>query len=464
MLKQKIKKMVPKSLLKAARPLYHGIIARSASARAGFPSRSMVVVGVTGTAGKSTTVAMLSHILNSAGKSGVKFNGKPMKAGFSSTVEYCDGDEQHPNLHGMSMAGGVVLQKYLGDMVHHGCTHAVVECTSEGLAQHRHLGVDFDVAVIGNLTEAHLDSHGSFTAYRSAKGKLFEALAQSTRKEFFPKKIAGVNFDDYHVGYFLKFPADRKFGIAYSAREEAVAEQHSAHAVNDLFIPQRVETNETGSSFVLGGASFAVPLPGLFNAYNAWMAVATAAELGVDMEVAAVALRSFEGVEGRMQEIPNSLGIHVFVDYAPEPVPFTNALDTLCAGKHGGRLIHVFGATGGHRDVAKRFQFGELSAARADVIIVTNDDVYESDQQKIAADIATGIQKGRVGRPSGVPEVVEVLDRRAGIRAAIQLARPGDTVLITGKGNEKFLVLPGDKRIEWNEPQVVAEILSEVRP
>ncbi len=445
MLKDKVRAIIPKSLFHAAQPLYHGTRSYAAAARYGFPSRSMVVIGVTGTAGKSTTASLLSHILNSSGK---KF-----KAGFSTTVEWFDGTERHVNVDGMSMPSGNVMHKNLRSMVKNGCGYAVVECTSEGLAQNRHLGIDFDVAVIGNLTEAHLDSHGSFDAYRRAKEKLFSALSTSVYKTFFKKKMIGVNFDDDHYAHFLKHVADKKFGVAYAEAERAVGVQSSAE-VGDLFIPKRLEMNDRGGTFVLRDVQFELPMPGMFNVYNCLMAVATASELGVDLHIAAAAVKNFAGVEGRMQDVPNSRGIHVYVDYAPEPAPMRAALETLAASKKG-RLIHVFGATGGHRDVAKRFEFGEISASFADVIFVTNDDVYDSDPQKIADDICTGIS-----RATAKPEVHVVLDRREAIQKAISTAQPGDTVIITGKGNEKFLVLPGNERISWNEPEFVVEVLA----
>jgi UDP-N-acetylmuramoyl-L-alanyl-D-glutamate--2,6-diaminopimelate ligase len=442
MLKDKARAMIPAGLFRAAQPLYHGARAQVAAARYGFPSRKMVVVGVTGTAGKSTTVALLAHILSSSGK---KF-----KAGFSTTVEWFDGTAHHVNSHGMSMPSGDVVQKNLAAMAAAGCTHAIIECTSEGLAQNRHLGIDFDVATIGNLTPAHLDSHGSFDAYRSAKAKLFEAVSRGVRKPFFQKKIIGANFDDASAAYFLKFKADKKFAVAYA---EANAASATGGKVADLFVPRQLAIDERSSTFVLRDVPFTVPMPGMFNVYNALMAIATAAELGVDLHVAALAVKSFAGVEGRMQEIPNGRGIHVYVDYAPEPAPMRAALETLARAK-AGRLIHVFGATGGHRDVAKRFEFGEISASLADVIFVTNDDVYDSGPQKIADDVCTGIS-----RAAQKPDVHVVLDRRAAIRAALELAKSDDTVIITGKGNEKFLVLPGNERISWNEPEIVAEML-----
>src|SRR3989344_2011782 len=161
----------------------------------------MVVVGITGTAGKSTTTAMLSHILNFAGK----------KCGYVTTVNFFDGDKSYINKHGMSMPGGWLLQNHLKKMADKGCKYAIVECTSEGLEQNRHLGINFDVVVFTNLSPAHLDSHGSFGNYQKSKSKLFADLNFSRKKPFFNQKIIVINCDDSMAGYFFSFPASKKF-------------------------------------------------------------------------------------------------------------------------------------------------------------------------------------------------------------------------------------------------------------
>ena len=172
-----IKKFIPKFILRFLRPIYHGLVAIVASFYFGHPSEKMIVVGITGTAGKSSTVAMLSHVLN--------LNRK--KCGYTTTVNFFDGNSNFLNKHGLSMPGGWLLQKHLAQMLSNGCKYAVVECTSEGLAQNRHLGINFDVAVFTNLTKAHLLAHGTFGNYQEAKSKLFSQLEKYPKKSFFPE-------------------------------------------------------------------------------------------------------------------------------------------------------------------------------------------------------------------------------------------------------------------------------------
>src|SRR6185436_7812436 len=158
--------IVPEFLLRDLRPFYHGLMAWAASFYYGRPSEGMVVIGVTGTAGKSTTVHMLAHILNSVER----------QTGFITTVDFFDGKNLFLNKHGLSMPGETKLQQQLNIMKNRGCKVAIVECTSEGLAQNRHLGINFDVALFTNLSRAHLESHGSYGNYQEAKGRLFAAL------------------------------------------------------------------------------------------------------------------------------------------------------------------------------------------------------------------------------------------------------------------------------------------------
>ncbi len=433
-----IKKIIPQALLKFIRPYYHGVLALAASFYFGWPSQKMMVIGLTGTVGKSTTAGMLAHILNWAG----------LKTGYITTVNFFDGEKDYINKHGLSMPGGWLLQKHLAQMVSNGCRYAVVECTSEGLAQNRHLGINFDVALFTNLSEAHLQSHGSFGNYRAAKNKLFTLLGDSKRKVFFPKKMIGVNFDDAMSGYFLSSPADKKFGTSFTGIKVPDA-------------PEIFYCNFTGSQnaleFKIRDVLFSLNIPGEFNTKNAALAAACANMLGVELAVTAEALRVFKGVPGRMQEVENNLGIRIFVDYGCEPASFTAALKATSNLPHK-RLIHVFGSTGGHRDASKRFIFGRSSAQFADYIIVTNDDVYDSNPDAIAGDIEKGIKDFKLKKT----EYKIVLDRCVAIHRALEISQTGDLILITGKGSEQFLVLPGNKRIEWDEVSVVKEELSNI--
>ena len=439
-MKAMLKKFIPSSLLKAIRPLYHGLMAWGAGVYFGNPSLKVVVIGVTGTAGKSSTVNVLGHILNSSGK----------KTGFITTTNYSYGGESFLNKHGLSMPNEWLLQTQLAEMVKSGCEFAIVECTSEGLAQNRHSGITFDLAVFTNLSAAHLDSHGSMENYRAAKGKLFASLNQSKKKSFFPKKIIGVNLDDRNAEYFLKFPADNYFGISMGEAKEFLGR------VNIFTIGE--VTTEITSKFKVQDTHFSVSTPGEFSIYNAMMAIATANTLGVSLGEAASAMETFTGVPGRMENIENSRGLQIIVDYACEPRHFEQVLPAVRSLTRG-KLIHVFGSTGGHRDVSKRFVFGKLAAQSADEIIVTNDDVYDSDPVEIAQNIEHGIQQVQ-GEARKVSHYEIILDRKTAIKKALEIARMGDTILFTGKGSEQFLVLPENKRIPWDERVIIKQELS----
>ncbi len=440
MIKDLLKKIIPSKLLKILRPYYHGLLAWDAHWYYDRPSERLVMIGVTGTSGKSTTVAMLAHILNQSGK----------KCGYITTVEFFDGEKVYINEHGLSMPSEIRLQKQLRLMVSHKCKVAIVEATSEGLAQNRHLGINFDMALFTNLSRAHIDAHGSFANYAEAKQRLFKGLGRFSRKVFFPKKVLGVNLDDPQAKIFINFSADKKFGITL---------KNNLPESDLLKIYQAYKTS--AGEFVLQGIKFSINLPGEFNLYNALMATACANMLGVDLTASAAALQNFKEIAGRMEEISNTLGVKIFVDYAPEPAGMQNALKAVSLMPHS-RIIHVFGSTGGHRDVAKRFEFGKISAQHADYIIITNDDVYNSDPQEIAKGIESGIKQVTSDKKQ-VTSYEIILDRKQAIHRALHIAQSGDIVIITGKGSEQFLVLPGNKRIEWDDRAVVRQALAGLR-
>lgn len=429
-----IKKILPNWLLNKIRPAWHGFLAYISAVVCGFPSRRMVVIGVTGTAGKSTTVQMLAAILNASGR----------KAGYFTTVSFYNGISETVNRRGLSMPGGVVLQLCLRDMLKNGCSYAVIEATSEGLAQNRHFGIDFDAALFTNLSPAHIEAHRGFEKYKAAKAKLFLALRNSRRKQFFQKKIFGVNLDNEHALFFASLADGRKFGVTFEGKEFS----------GETYKGTDLQEQEGILRFKLNQTEFEVSMAGKFNAYNALLAAACANMLGIDLSSCAKALQQFRGPAGRMEKLAGR-GFDVYVDYAPEPLPMLSALEAVSRMPHK-RLIHVFGSTGGHRDVRKRFEFGGISARYADKIILTNDDVYDSEPGKIIEDIKTGIAAAEDKR---VNEIEAIPDREQAIRSAVDGARAGDIILITGKGSERFLVLPGNKRIAWDDRDIVKKYL-----
>jgi UDP-N-acetylmuramoyl-L-alanyl-D-glutamate--2,6-diaminopimelate ligase len=437
-LKTLVKQIMPKSLLNQIRPYGHGFLAYVAAWQSGFPSRKLTVIGVTGTAGKSSTVQMLATILNFSGR----------KTGFITTVGSFDGDNEKINKQGLSMPGGAVIQKKLFEMIANGCSHTIIEATSEGLAQNRHLGIDFDMALITNLAPAHLEAHGGFVNYKKSKGRLFRALEKSAHKSFVNKKVIGVALPNEYSEYFLKFSADKKFIVKVVNKSQGYRPENNGVKEYVAF------TSSEPGHFEIDDQDFQMNLPGDFNIRNAVFAACAAHELGVSFEESATALQGISEITGRMQKIPNDRHFEIFIDYAPEPIAMQNALEAVASLPHN-RIIHVFGSTGGHRDIQKRFEFGKISARFADIIIVTNDDVYDSDPQKIADDVVTGIR-----RSDAVPYVHVILDRREAIKRALSLAMPGDTVIFTGKGSEQFLVLPGDERISWDEKVEIQKALN----
>ena len=420
-----IKKFIPKSFLKIIRPVYHGAMAIVASFYFGRPSQKMIVVGITGTGGKSSTVTILREILNKSGK----------KCGSITTVSFFNGQQEFINKHGLSMPGGWLLQKNLREMLNNGCKYAVVECTSEGLAQNRHLGIQFDVVVLTNISEAHIEAHGGFENYKKAKMKLFKTLSKSGMG------VAVANLDDSYAGEFLSQSAKVKVGTSFLAKGNLDCEK--------VYLAQKTE-----KGFVLENSEFLLHLFGEFNKNNALVATAVANQLGVSLDVCAKAVLEIKTMRGRMELVPNDKNLTLIVDYGCEPATFLVALKAVAEAPHK-KIIHVFGSTGGHRDASKRFIFGQTSAKYTDYIIVTNDDVYDSDPEEIVKNIESGIKSQ--GLWKGRYEII--LDRRMAIRRALEIAGAGDIVLFTGKSSEQFLVLPGNRRIEWDEVSVVKEEL-----
>ncbi len=429
-LKNLIRKLLPKRFYQEVAPLYHGFMAFLATLYYGQPSKEMVLIGVTGTAGKSTTAIMLAHILNQTGH----------RTGYITTVSSFDGQTETTNQHGLSMPGPWLLQKTLHEFSSRGCKYAVIEATSEGLAQNRQLGIKFDGALFTNLSPAHLDSHGGFENYRAAKTKLFSALKSSG--------FLGVNVDDPNYQYFINYQVRKKFGI--STREDKLAQT--------TFPIIRAENISVTNnlSFEVERTKFEINVKGSFNASNALLAIGAAQYLGVNLQDSSKALNSFGGAKGRMETVPNHRGLTIIVDYAPEPAPLEQSLRAAQMIPHK-KLIHVFGATGGHRDISKRFEFGKISAQFADTIIITNDDVYDSNSEEIATNIKTGIEQS--AEKKKVSEVLTILNRKQALQKALEIAKTEDLILVTGKGSEQFLVLPNNERIAWEDRKTIEELL-----
>ncbi len=425
----------------------HWLLGQAAAWRYGRPSEKLVVIGVTGTNGKTTTANLIARILEESGK----------RVGLATTANFKIAEKEWLNDTKMTMLGRSRLQSLLARMVAAGCTHAVVETSSEGIKQWRHAAINYDTVVFTNLTPEHLESHGGFENYKRAKGRLFAHLTARPRKRFGGRRVeksAVVNLGDEHAGYFLSFRADRKIGF-FVDREGA--RRHAGDAVDRRVEAHDVRLHPDSSDFTVGQERFHLPLPGLFNVENALAAVAAAAEHQVALSIASRALAKTGTIPGRMELIDLGQPFRVLVDYAPEPESFRRMYEAVDRMGRTGRIIHVLGSCGGGRDVARRPVLGQMAAAKADIVIVTNEDPYDDDPAAIIEDVAAGAEQA--GKRRG-HDLFTILDRTAALEKAVSLAGPGDLVIATGKGAEQAICVAGGKKIPWDERTKLREIIA----
>jgi len=444
MLKNIIKKLIPKFLLS----WYHMLLAYFAILIYGNPSNKLIVVGVTGTNGKSTTVNLIASILEKA----------DFSVGSTSTIEFKIKDRVWLNDKKMTMLGRFELQRLIKEMVKSGCQYAVIETSSEGIKQYRHLGINYDVVVFTNLTPEHLESHGGFTNYKKAKGKLFQHLTKKPHKKIGGKiipKISIINIDDEQADYFLQFSADKK--ITYGLKKQA-----DLKAENYTFTPITTE-------FYINNSFFKTNLIGEYNLYNILAAISTASSQNIEQTIYKHAIFNLKQIPGRLEFIETNKNFKVLIDYAPESASLTKLYETLKIFNFN-RIIHVLGSAGGGRDKARRPILGEIAIKNAEIIIVTNEDPYDEDPQKIIDEVATGAKnylknisaKETLPNKNNFqpPQIYKILDRREAIAKALSLAQDNDLVLITGKGAEQAICVANDKKIPWDDRKVVKELLN----
>lgn len=432
-----LRRVMPRGL----RRQYHRLIALLAMFVYGRPSRRLIVIGVTGTDGKTTTASLITHLLTAAGR----------LTGLSSSAMFQVASRQWPNDSHLTMPGRFALQRLLRQMVQAGCQYAVLEVSSEGLAQYRHIGIDFDVAVLTNLTPEHIQAHGSFDNYRQAKEQLFSKIVKGGDKHVpgaDAPKITVVNLDDPSAGRFLEFWAEEHYGVT---TDQPAQLSETVHEKLHILRADNIQLRQGTSDFTVDGQSFHLPLPGQYNVSNALEAMAVCQALGVLSAEIQKGLASFPGVPGRGQDVPTGRPWRVVVDYALTP----NALDKLYqALEQSGaeRTIAVFGAAGGGRDAWKRPELGKIAAAHCAHMILTTDDPYDEPPAAIAEAIAAGVPA------AGRAKVETILDRREAIRRAMQLAQPGDVIAITGMGSETSMMIQG-KKVPWSDVQTVISLL-----
>ena len=468
-----IKRYIPVKLFKALQPAYHFLLSLIASTWYGWPSNKLIVIGVTGTTGKTTSVYLISKMLASAG----------YKTGFTSTAMFNDGDKEWLNDKKMTMSGRFFTQKMLKKMVKNKCQYAIVETTSQGIEQFRHKFINYDILIFTGLYPEHVEAHGSFEKYKEAKGKLFAHLKKCKTKyaddkkhivkaESGLKKIESnrvkkniiANGDDKHVDFFLSFWAEEKFVYTKNNEIGVKLKSDKTHIVNY----GDIKSNQAGVSFKADKTEIKLNLLGEYNAANAMNAVCLGLSQDIKLEKIKVGLEKIQGVPGRMEIITSPQpspskgeggGFTVVIDYAFEPEALKKIYGTILRLEHN-RIIHVLGSAGGGRDVARRPKLGALSSMTADIVIITNEDPYDDDPKLIIDQVAMGAENaGKVLEK----DLFKIEDRREAIKKALNLAEEGDIVLITGKGCEQAICVAGGVKIPWDDRKVVEEELKKLK-
>lgn len=385
-----------------------------AAAHEGWPGERLTVIGITGTDGKSTTAFLTVAALERCG----------VRTGLLSTIESRIAGEVVPNPTRLTTQEAPFVQGLLARMVEAGCTHAVIEATSHGLALHRLDDCSFDVAVFTNLSSDHLDFHGTRAAYRAAKARLFAMLDEPTRKRV--RRHAILNADDPEWLFFAKATRARKITYGIDADADVLASDVMPWPDGSTFA---LATGEDRDDII----EASVRLPGRFNVANAAAAVTVAAALGLDPAMAAAGVAACPGVPGRMERIEGA-PFEVVVDYAHTPEALEKVL-TMLRPLVEGRLIVVFGCAG-ERARDRRSGLGRVAANHADFAILTDEDPRTEPPDAIVEEIAQAMTEA--GAIEG-EQFERMRPRRAAIGRALDLARPGDMVLIAGKGHESTI-------------------------
>jgi UDP-N-acetylmuramoyl-L-alanyl-D-glutamate--2,6-diaminopimelate ligase len=421
---QTAKRFIPKKVFGATAPIYHYALAFLGAVMYRFPSKELHIVTITGTKGKTSTTEMVNAILEAAGHT----------TAVAGTLRFKIGKESRPNLFKMTVQGRFFLQKFLRDAVNAGCTHAVLEMTSQAVIQSRHKFIAYDSFIFLNISPEHIESHGNFENYLKAKLEIAKAVANSSKK----RKILISNIDDPHGQEFLEFPH---------------AEKHS-YTLKDVSV---LSETENGVRFTYKDVEFESVMPGTFSIYNMLAAITYAETQNIPLPIAANGLKNLSLIRGRVEKVrlpaknPKSAkqNFTVIVDYAHT----ADSLEKLYTAFKDSPKICLLGNTGGGRDTWKRPEMAKVADRFAKHIILTNEDPYDEDPGKITDEMVAGISK--------TPHEV-IIDRREAINKALKLAQAGDVVMITGKGTDPYIMEAGGKKTKWDDATVVREELEKI--
>lgn len=411
-----IRRFIPRNIFSFFNPAYHWILASLAALWYGFPSKHIKVIAVTGTKGKSSTTEILNAILEGAG----------FKTALSNTIRYKVNEDSHPNLFKMSMPGRFFAQRLIRRAVNEKCHFMVMEMTSQGALLYRHRFIQLDALVFTNISPEHIEAHGSYENYLDSKLSIARNMHLSKKSP----RIIIANADDKESAKFLAHEVEEK--ILFSAKDA-----------------EPFEIGDRGIELTLNGKAVRSKLSGLFNLYNILAAARTAQAFGVSDDAIIRAVEKIESIPGRVERIRSSKGFEAVVDYAHTP----DSLEKFYQVFSKTRNICILGGTGGGRDSWKRELMGRLADRYCTEIILTNEDPYDEDPRKIVEDVAKGIKDRS-------PKII--MDRREAIREALQMAKEGDSVLITGKGTDPYIMGPNGTKLPWSDAKVVREEMAKI--
>lgn len=411
-----IRKIVPRKLFETLSIPYHFGLAWLGSIVYGHPSREIKIIGVTGTKGKSSVVEITNAMLEGTGHT----------TAVSGTVQFKIADKTEKNELKQTMPGRFFLQKMMRDAINAGCEWFVLESTSEGAKQFRNRFIDYDCLIFTNLAPEHIESHGSYEKYRDAK----LSIARNSLVKSSKSSTLVANGEDKETKHFLALDIDNK--ITFSLGD-----------VSNLDIKQQ------GIDFTYKDVTFSSPLTGEFNARNLLAVIKFGEAFSIDIQSMAHALKDFGHIPGRVQRVnvSNKQDFEVVVDYAHTPDSLEAIYKTF---SHANERICILGNTGGGRDQWKRPVMAKLAEQYCDQIILTNEDPYDEDPLAILEQMREVI----VDTPYEI-----VFDRRNAIFAAVEKAKKGDAVMITGKGTDAFIMGPNGTRIPWSDSGIAEEAL-----
>ncbi len=412
-----IKKVIPVSLFRKFQPAYHFLLALLGALLYRFPSKKMVVIGITGSKGKTTTAELVNAILEEAG----------FKTALGGTLRFKIGEKSEDNLFKMTMPGRFFLQRFLRRALNAGVTHVVIEMSSEGVIQYRHRFLYLDALVFTNIEPEHIESHGSYEKYVAAKLEIGKRVLNSGK----PRHLLILNRDDKESGRF------ERIGIS----------EVKPFSLKDA---EPYELKEDGVTFTFKGDKLSSPLLGAFNILNMLAAASLADAFNIKTETIQKAFSRINGIRGRMQKVETGQKFPVIVDYAHTP----RSLESVYNAYPNRRKICVLSGTGGGRDKWKRPLMGEIADKHCSIIILTDEDPYDEDPHAIVADIKKGIARA---------DIVIEMDRRKAIRKALEQATERDVVLITGKGTDPYIMGPHGTKTPWSDAKVAEEELLKIK-